>query len=150
MNISEILNKKNVFINCELNSRKEVLHRLSYSLLESKAISNKERFINDVLERENRSSTFIGNYLAIPHGISECVMKSQIAILKSDKSFSWDENHNPVKLVILFAINENAEDKETEIIKKFASSLGDMEFIDNLLNADTDTELIKLVRSYVK
>lgn len=150
MDIDDILNIKNVRINCELRSRKEALYSLSNFLLESKVISNRERFIDDILEREDRGSTFIGNYLAIPHGISDYVIKSEIAILKTEKPFNWDKNNSPVKLIVLFAINKDAEDEEIEVIKKFTSSLGDMKFIDNLLKANTKMELVELIRDYVK
>jgi PTS system fructose-specific IIA component len=46
--------------------------------VDSKAVSKKEDFIKDIYERENRGFTYAGDYLAIPYGWSEYVIKPVI------------------------------------------------------------------------
>lgn len=148
MNIKEVLSKRDIFIGEKLSSKKEILERLSRYLLEYKIISNSKGFLEDVLERESRGTTFVYNYLAIPHGISDYVNKPRILIYKTDNPIIWDKNNNAVKVIILFVINNDISDEVDKLIKKFASLFGYEELVDELLNSNTSSEIIEVITKF--
>ncbi|HCL51083.1 MAG TPA: transcriptional regulator, partial [Clostridiaceae bacterium] len=99
-------------------------------------------------DRENRGSTYCGDYLALPHRCSDCVTKPSIAIAKMKYRVPWDENGNLVKLVIMLTIPKASKmEEESEALKMVASSLGDRKFIKQLLDADTKEALIELINN---
>lgn len=151
MKIENILDVENIFVNDTLTSKEEVIDRLTESLVVSKVVLDKEEFIESIYDRESRASTYVGEYLVIPHGTCKHIAKPAIAIAKVDREFSWGEVYETVKLVILFAIPEDGQwEEELEILKRFASSLGDSKFIKELLEADTEGELFQSVCKYLR
>lgn len=148
MNNGNVISADNILLNTKLNSREEAIDKLSDRLVTSGVVLDKEKFIEAIYDRENRGSTFVGDYLAIPHGLSNCVTRPTIAIAKSHEGFEWDENGNLVKLIIMFAISEDIEE-ESEILKKVASSLGDVDLVKGLLDLNTEKELIEIIYNHI-
>lgn len=149
MEDKNILSLDNIILNSKLHCKEEVIDKLFDILVDSGAVLDKKMFIEDIYERESRGFTFAGDYLAIPHSFSHCVAWPQIAIIRTNNAFVWDENENLVKLVIMLAIPESTErEKELEILKNIVYSLGDVNLVKDLLEAKTKEELIKLIYSY--
>ncbi|KMR64983.1 PTS mannose transporter subunit IIA, partial [Staphylococcus aureus] len=55
------------------------------------------------LEREKSSSTYIGNFMAIPHGDPEKVLQSHVLIFRTKDVFPWRQHD--VKPVFFLAIS---------------------------------------------
>ncbi|HBG38066.1 MAG TPA: transcriptional regulator, partial [Clostridiaceae bacterium] len=64
----DLVYKDNIMLCIKQHSKKEIITMLSGLLKESKIVTNSEKFINAVYDRENRGSTYCGDYLALPHG----------------------------------------------------------------------------------
>ncbi|RQX24946.1 BglG family transcription antiterminator [Staphylococcus aureus] len=62
-----------------------------------------EGYIESALEREKSSSTYIGNFMAIPHGDPEKVLQSHVLIFRTKDVFPWRQHD--VKLVFFLAIS---------------------------------------------
>lgn len=151
MKNTNVIDINNIIFTDKISSKQEAILKLSELLVESQIVVDKEKFIEDIFERENRGSTFVGECLAIPHGFSNRVKIPSIAIAKVDNPFPWDGNTNNVKLIILFAIPEDDEmERESEVLKKIAAALGDEDLIKDLLNAQTEENLIYILKSYIK
>ncbi|NBI07045.1 PTS sugar transporter subunit IIA [Senegalia massiliensis] len=150
MKNTNVIDINNIIFTNKFSSKQEAILKLSELLVESQIVIDKQKFIEDIFERENRGSTFVGENLAIPHGFSNQVKKPSIAIARVDNPFLWDENDNKVKLTILFAIPEDDEmEEESEVLKKIAAALGDEDLIKDLLNAHTKEKLIYILKDYI-
>lgn len=151
MKDKDLIGIGNIVFENSLGSKEEVIGILADLLWKSEIVRDKEGFIEDILERENRGSTFVGEYLAIPHGFSNQVKRPSLAIAKTDRPFSWGEDEYKVRLVILFAIPEDDEfEEELEVLKTIAASLGDADLIKDLLNSKTREELIYTLEEYIR
>ncbi len=62
-----------------------------------------EGYIESALEREKSSSTYIGDFMAIPHGDPEKVLQSHVLIFRTKDVFPWRQHD--VKLVFFLAIS---------------------------------------------
>lgn len=150
MKNTNVIDINNIIFTNKFSSKQEAILKLSELLVESQIVIDKQKFIEDIFERENRGSTFVGENLAIPHGFSNQVKRPSIAIARVDNPFLWDENDNKVKLTILFAIPEDDElEEESEVLKKIAAALGDEDLIKDLLNAHTKEKLIYILKDYI-
>lgn len=69
-------------MNLNAKNKDEVIEKLTQSLCELNIISNKEGFIHDVMLREALGSTGFENQIAIPHGKSQWVNETRIAVAK--------------------------------------------------------------------
>ncbi|MBZ2175375.1 PTS sugar transporter subunit IIA [Schnuerera sp. xch1] len=150
MKDNDLISIDNIILDRKFNSKMEVIDTLSDLLTESGIISNKSKFIDDIYNRENRGSTFVGNYLAIPHGLSDQVNRPAIAIANVEEAFPWDENSNLVKLIILFAIPEDIQrEKDSQLLKKFTSSLSDENFVKELMSSNRRQGLIQVIFNHI-
>ncbi|MGO1372213.1 MAG: PTS sugar transporter subunit IIA [Senegalia sp. (in: firmicutes)] len=148
-NIENIIDINNIVFTNKFTSKKQAIEKLSDLLVDSKIVIDKEEFMKDIFEREDRASTFVGEYLAIPHGLSKQVKKASLALARLDNPFLWDENEHEVKLVILFAIPEDTRmEAESEGLKRIAASLGDPYLIKKLLDIERKEELIDILKKY--
>lgn len=87
-------------------SKEECITFLCEKLIEDKKCP--PEFTQQVLKRENLSSTAFGNYYAIPHAIKRIARKNAIAVCSLQKSIDWDGKK--VKLVLLLAFNDEDND----------------------------------------
>ncbi|HHL3341701.1 TPA: PTS sugar transporter subunit IIA, partial [Klebsiella pneumoniae] len=80
MDISTVLNVKNIKLNMTARTKEEVIEELTDLLIQDGAVTNKEDFIRDVWLREELGSTGFENHIAIPHGKSSGVSRTALAI----------------------------------------------------------------------
>ena len=79
----------------------EILKAASDKLVEDGYVT--EDFYSDVMQREEISSTAIGNKTAIPHGKSKNVLKPIVYIIKVNYEIDWGEDN--VDIIFLLALN---------------------------------------------
>jgi PTS system mannitol-specific IIA component len=80
-------------------TRDEAINEVAEMLISAGAVTDDYR--DAMFERESSVSTYMGNFLAIPHGTLEAlgqVIKSALAIVRYDSPIDWDGNE--VRFVI--------------------------------------------------
>ncbi len=90
-------------------------------------------------DREKSVSTYMGNFLAIPHGTNEAkglIKSSAISVVRYPDGIDW--NGNPVKFVIGIA---GANDEHLELLSKIAEVFLDTEAVAALEKAGTREEI---------
>ncbi|MCR1898432.1 PTS sugar transporter subunit IIA [Irregularibacter muris] len=151
MTISKVISEDCIILNLKVHSKEEVIKKLSERLIKKGAVVDKDRFIQDIYKRENMGPTFAGDYLAMPHGHSHCVVNPAIAIARTTDEISWDNNKNLVRLIILLAIPKDLKREiDIEILKNVTASLGNIRLIKDLLHASTKEEILKHIYSTAK
>jgi len=107
----------------------------------------KNEYLDDVLKREEVSSTYIGNGIAIPHGNPENVNKSVISVTRLKKPISWGDGD--VTLVIMVSINTADIKYASKFFRKLYNNIDDMNFRENLLKMKDKKEIEKLLMNNV-
>ncbi|MCL3556954.1 PTS sugar transporter subunit IIA, partial [Klebsiella pneumoniae] len=90
MDISTVLNVKNIKLNMTARTKEEVIEELTDLLIQDGAVTNKEDFIRDVWLREELGSTGFENHIAIPHGKSSGVSRTALAIGRTQHAIPWE------------------------------------------------------------
>ncbi|AEF16347.1 PTS modulated transcriptional regulator, MtlR family [Thermoanaerobacterium xylanolyticum LX-11] len=103
----------------------------------------KNEYLDDVLKREEVSSTYIGNGIAIPHGNPENVNKSVISVTRLKKPISWGDGD--VTLVIMVSINAADIKYASKFFRKLYNNIDDTNFRENLLKMKDKKEIEKLL-----
>ena len=96
-------------------------------------------YVNSMHDRERSVSTYMGNFLAIPHGTNEAkglIRESAISIVRYPQGIDW--NGNPVKFVIGIA---GANDEHLELLSKIAEVFLDADAVARLERADTAQQI---------
>ncbi|TMW70066.1 PTS sugar transporter subunit IIA [Alteribacter natronophilus] len=134
-----VLQEANIRIGETVASKEEAIRKAGNLLVENGYV-NKE-YVEKMMEREEVTSTFMGNFLAIPHGTEDAkkeVIESGISIHLLDEPIDWDGNE--VKLVIGIA---GKGDEHLSILSNIAITCSE-DTLQQILSADSSGELMEL------
>lgn len=147
MTIDEVLNENIIELNMAAETKAEVIDKMAEMLYENHDIVSKEGFIRDVMDREGKGTTGVGMGIAIPHGKSDSVLNTSIAVAKLNEPVEWNSlDGKPVKLVFLLAVPKDGGDNvHLKLLSEIASMLMDDEFRERLYRADSKKELIEIM-----
>ena len=120
------------------STKEEAIREAGAILLEAGAVT--AEYVDYMMQREALTSTYMGNFLAIPHGTNEAkdsVKRSTMSFVRYPNGIDW--NGNPVKFVIGIA---GAGNDHLELLGKIAEVFLDESKIAEL-EAATDAQQIK-------
>lgn len=144
MMLSNVINKNALQINMPATDKRQALESLIDLLYKDGAVNDPHAFIQDVYQREGEGKTGIGGFIAIPHGKSDFVNNTCIAIGLLKKPIEWESlDGNRVKVIILFAVNKkDKNDYFVKMMSQVARMLGKEETCEKLLSAASTDELV--------
>ncbi|MCY8234700.1 PTS mannitol transporter subunit IICBA [Priestia endophytica] len=136
-----LLRKENVFLNQEFANKEEAIRFAGRVLVDSGYVE--ESYIEAMIERDNMTSTFMGNDVAIPHGTEEAkkaVLKSGFTVLQVPQGVDFDGE----KVRLIFGI-AGKDGTHLEILSGIAVTCSDMANIEKMVKAETAEELMELL-----
>jgi mannitol PTS system EIIA component len=98
------------------------------------------RYMHD---REVLVSTYMGNFLAIPHGTNEgkdTVLASALSFVRYDNPIDW--GGNPVRFVVGIAGKDGGH---MDVLSSIALIFSDEEQVDRLLVAETPEQVMEIL-----
>jgi mannitol PTS system EIIA component len=137
----QILPAGNVRLVPRAGSRDEAIREAGAILVEAGAVD--PGYIDSMLEREGSVSTYMGNFLAIPHGTNEAkdqIRRSALSVVRYDEPVDW--GGEPARFVVGIAGIEN---EHLEILSKIATIFSDEDAVQRLVDARTAEELHTLL-----
>jgi PTS system mannitol-specific IIA component len=100
-------------------------------------------YVGFMHDRENLVSTYMGNFLAIPHGTNEgkdTVLDSALSFVRYDDPIDW--GGNPVRFVVGIAGKDGGH---MDVLSSIALIFSDEEQVDRLLVAETAEDVFALL-----
>lgn len=145
MKITDLLSNETICLNLQGKTKIEVLNQMIDLICESGNISNKEKFKQEVFDREGISSTGIGEGIAIPHAKSDSVSKPTIAIgiLENEVDYNSIDGEK-VKIIFMLAAPSN-NDLHLDILSNLSTLLMKEEFVEGIKNASTSQEIYDVI-----
>ncbi|TGB03951.1 PTS sugar transporter subunit IIA [Halobacillus salinus] len=137
----QILTEKTIEQNQQFSTKEEAIRYVG-GLLQEQGYVNEE-YVDKMLEREEVTSTFMGNYVAIPHGTEDAkksVLETGLAIVTVPDGVDFGDG-NIVKLMIGIA---GKGDEHLEILSQIAIVCSEEENIDAILNASSKQEIMDM------
>ena len=123
-------------MNGKAKSRDEAIAEAAEMLIQAGAVTSEYR--DSMFARESSVSTYMGNYLAIPHGTLEgadLVLSSALAIIRYENPIDWDGNE--VRFVIGIAGKDGTH---MDSLGKIAQVFSEMETVEMLLEAKSEEQ----------
>ena len=128
-------------------SKDEILKKLVFNMAEnSKLILDRDKFYEEVLEREKVGTTGIGMGVAIPHARTEAVKDIVVAVglLKQPVDFNSLDNEK-VKIVILVGAPKGESKKYLELLSSLSRIFRDKKTRESILDSTTTECLIEAI-----
>lgn len=105
LNIGKVINDDLIDLELKSTTKLGVIEELTHLLYKNHCINSEENFIRDVLYREDQGVTGLEKGIAIPHGKSESVIKTSLAIGRTKKPIEWESmDGKPIEVIFLFAV----------------------------------------------
>ncbi|MBA4495240.1 PTS sugar transporter subunit IIA [Paenactinomyces guangxiensis] len=137
----QILTKENIQLNASIASKEDAIRKAGQILVDRGYVD--AGYIEKMLERENLASTFMGNFVAIPHGTEaakELVKKSGIAIIQVPGGVDFGDG-NLVKVLIGIAGKNN---EHLDILSQIAIVCSEEENIEKIVKAKDPETILNL------
>jgi mannitol PTS system EIIA component len=100
-------------------------------------------YVGYMIERETMTSTYMGNFLAIPHGTNDgkdTIIRSALSFVRYSTPIDWDGNE--VRFVVGIAGKENGH---LDILSKIAIVFSEGDEVQKLLDAAGEDEILDLL-----
>lgn len=136
-----LLVKSGIHFGATASSKEEAVALCGQALVSLGAATNE--YATAMWEREQIASSYLGNFVAMPHGTDESrkfVNFGQIVFLRFAYPFMWDDEE--VKLCIGIAAQG---DEHVEIIGNLADALLDEEKFEKLLSTNEHDDVLKIL-----
>jgi PTS system mannitol-specific IIA component len=141
--VSDILALSHVKVPGDATSKDDAIREAGELLVNAGAVT--PAYVDAMFEREKSVSTYMGNFLAIPHGTNEAkdaITRSAISVVRYDAPIDWDGNE------VRFAVGiAGVENGHLEILGKIAIVFSDTDEVDKLLAASSADELYELLQA---
>lgn len=137
-----ILKKENIILNSNVSEKTEAIKLAGQILVDQGYVS--ADYIPAMLQREELSSTYMGNFLAIPHGTDEAkaaVLQSGLSVVQVPNGVDFGDG-NIVKLLVGIA---GKDGEHLEILSQIAIVCSEEENVEKLVQAKTEEEIISIL-----
>ncbi|PLS10371.1 PTS mannitol transporter subunit IICBA [Neobacillus cucumis] len=136
-----LLLEKNIFLNQSFATKEEAIRFAGRALVNAGYV--KESYIDAMIERDEMTSTYMGNDVAIPHGTEDAkkdVLNSGFTVLQVPNGVDFDGQ----KVRLIFGI-AGKDGTHLEILSGIAVTCSDMANIEKLVEAKSAREIIDIL-----
>ncbi|MCZ0754972.1 PTS sugar transporter subunit IIA [Anoxybacillus sp. J5B_2022] len=137
-----VLTKENIVLGAEVGNKEEAIRLAGKVLVEQGYVD--DVYIDKMFEREALTSTYMGNFIAIPHGTEEAkalVKKAGLSFIQVPNGVDFGAG-NIVKILIGIAGKDN---EHLEILSKIALVCSEAENVEKMIQATTKEEILELL-----
>ena len=147
MKIEELLNPKLAILNLQANDKDSAIREMADMMADQGIVNNEEEFIKSIWDRENQTTTGIGDGIAMPHARNKNINKAAVLFAKSENGIDFKSlDGKPVHLFFMIAAPEGADNAHLQALAKLSSLLIDPEFVNELKKATSGEEVISLFK----
>ena len=128
----------NVQLKSRADSKRDAIRKVGRLLVDSGHI--KPGYIDSMLGREKVANTFLGNGIAIPHGLPkdrELILKTGIAVMQIPTGVEW----NPGEIVYLVVGIAARSDEHIEILTNLTHVLDDEKLVQQLSKTENAEDI---------
>ena len=148
MNLLDILSKKSTVVGLEGETKEDIITELVDSLEVGEVISDRDKVLEAVLEREKIMSTGIGDGIAIPHGKSESVIKLAAALGTQRRGVDFEAlDGEPAYVFFLLVSPANVSGPHIKALARISRLLKNDDFKKRLVAAPTPEEIMSVIES---
>lgn len=138
MNITQEM----IRLNQKFTDKNDAIRLAGRVLVENGAVE--EEYIAKMIERDEDVSTYMGNFIAIPHGTGESshlINKSAISIIQVPEGVRFGNN----LVTIVFGI-AGLQGEHLDLLSQIAILCEDITNVQKLADAQTEDEILDLIK----
>ena len=145
MKISDLLSKESISLGIEPGTKSDILDILIGLHEKAGNITDKNVYRADILAREAKGTTAVGEGIAIPHAKSNAVKKPGLAAVTVPKGVDYGALDGKPSEIIFMIAAPNDGNLHLEVLSRLMALLMDKDFRDSLLAAKSADEFIDAI-----
>lgn len=145
MEITDLLLKDAMILDLKATSKLSAINEMVEKLFEVGAISDRDVFKKGIIERENQTSTGLGDGIAMPHAKNAAVNKPTVLFAKSQNGVDYEAlDGKPTFLFFMIAAPEGANNTHLQALASLSGRLIDPVFVNQLKQVQSADDVIDL------
>jgi len=143
--MSKIINAELIKLNIDSNNKEEVIKELARLIDKEGRLNSFDGYVEEVLKREELSTTGIGFGVAIPHGKTNAVKVPTVVFGRTESGIEWQAlDEQPVHMVFLLAVPEEATSNvHLKILAALSRKLMNEDFRQSILEIGSKEKLMQ-------
>jgi len=148
MTLMEILSTKSIIVDLQGETKEEIIKELVDALEVGEVITDRDKVLQAVLEREKIMSTGIGDGIAIPHGKSDSVVRLAAALGTQKRGVDFEAlDGEPAYVFFLLVSPANVSGPHIKALARISRLLKNDEFKKKLIQAAAPDEIVSIIES---
>ena len=148
MTLLDILSPDSTIVDLKGETKEEIIAELVDSLANNDAITDRDKVLQAVLEREKIMSTGIGDGIAIPHGKSDSVERLIAALGTQRRGVDFEAlDGEPAYVFFLLVSPSNVSGPHIKALARISRLLKNDEFKKKLITAESSTAIIDIIET---
>lgn len=132
-------------LNIQGNSVYSILKQLADMAFQNGYVSDRNQFLQTLLQREKLHSTGFGSGISVPHGKSACVKQPFVLFARKSTYVDWKASDGEdVNCWICLGVPQTGEDAQVQIIGTLCRKIIHQDFINQLKQGNADQVLALL------
>ncbi len=148
MTLTEILSSSAIRVDLKGDTKEKIIEELVDSLEVGQVITDRDKVLQAVLEREKIMSTGIGDGIAIPHGKSDAVIRLAAALGTQHRGVDFESlDGEPAYVLFLLVSPANVSGPHIKALARISRLLKNDEFKKRLIAASSAEEIMGIIRA---
>jgi PTS system nitrogen regulatory IIA component len=144
----DILSAKSVIVDLKGETKEEIIEELVDALEVGEVITNRDKVLQAVLEREKIMSTGIGDGIAIPHGKSDAVARLAAALGTQKRGVDFEAlDGEPAYVFFLLVSPANVSGPHIKALARISRLLKNDDFKKKLIDASSAEDIMAVIES---
>ncbi len=145
MRIKDILAPESMIMALKAKTKTEAIEEMADLEVKTGVVTDRDKFIASIWDREKESTTGIGGGIAMPHAHNDAIAKTRVLFAKSQEGIDFDAlDKNPVHLFFMITAPEGANNTHLQALATLSGLLIDPKLVSDLEKAQTPQEVIDL------
>ncbi|WP_080873757.1 PTS fructose transporter subunit IIABC [Oceanobacillus timonensis] len=145
MQVTDLLKKDVMLLNLQASSKEAAIDEMIANLYKYNVLTEQASFKEAIMNREEQSSTGLGDGIAMPHAKTKAVKKPTVLFAKSKQGVDYDSlDGQPAHLFFMIAVPEGGNDTHLQTLAALSKLLMEPTFVTKLKEASTPDEVQQL------
>ncbi|UWF33103.1 fructose-specific PTS transporter subunit EIIC [Pediococcus acidilactici] len=145
MKIKDLLKPNLMILDLKADSKESAINEMIDKYVAEGVVTDREKYLKGILDREAESTTGIGDGIAMPHAKTDAVNQAAVLFAKSSQGVDFNAlDGQPVHLFFMIAAPEGANNAHLQALAKLSSLLIDPNLVAKLKKAQSADDVIKL------
>ncbi len=146
MKITSLINKASINLNAQAINKQDAIEKLVELMYKGGNVKDKQGYKEAILQREQSSTTGIGDGIAIPHAKTSAIASPGVAIMvvKDGVDYEALDGQN-TNLFFMIGAPDNGQDTHLEVLSKLSTLIMSPGFKDSIINAKSEDEVLNII-----